>query len=599
MGVAAGNNEYENPIVLEDVDRTIIGTDECLQLILNVLPDISIDYALGLIIEQTEDGTRCSADCERLIMMLLDQGAYPKEADEVNKRKRKRDNGDADGEVAGDLATSDPDYLKDALDLLKDEFQYAPVPHIRNTLAQEGTLLKAFVVIEQQLRVYDKSSSRSIKKIQKPRARGDFTTVLAHKPIIRELEAARARIAKDAAKRQEEVEQKHAEERNIELAKRNNEMNDCLCCFDEYPLNRMVSCDGDVIHLFCRECARRYVEEEMSKSRCRPICFADPNCGGTFTRQQLLQFLGPKTFERLEHLQQQEDVAAAGLEDLCDCPFCDFKQECPPVEVDREFRCLNPTCGKTSCRFCNTETHIPKTCEEAKKDKNISVRHTVEEAKSEALIRNCNNCKSPFVKDEGCNKMTCTKCRNVQCYVCSKNVTDYNHFGSNDNRNRCPLHDNVEKRHQDEIKKAEADALARIRAEHPDIPEEELQIKVSDVVKASEQARQGRAEAQHNGFGFQMNGPNLVRAPQIPPHIGLPIEVPPWNPIPFQPNPPAPPAPAPAPAPAPRPVLQPNAPEAFGVGQLVGQLRYVYIPRNQPRPPGPPPPYYWHANNQQ
>lgn len=151
----------------------------------------------------------------------------------------------------------------------------------------------------------------------------------------------------------------------------------------------MTCCNGDAVHFFCLTCAKTYVEGEMGKSKCRPVCFADTSCGGTFTRHQLLGFLGQTSFDRLEHLQQQADLAAAGLDFLDECPFCDFKAECPPVEIDKEFRCLNPKCAKTSCRLCQKETHIPLNCEEAKRDGNLTIRHVVEEAMSSALIRYC------------------------------------------------------------------------------------------------------------------------------------------------------------------------------------------------------------------
>jgi TRIAD3 protein (E3 ubiquitin-protein ligase RNF216) len=151
----------------------------------------------------------------------------------------------------------------------------------------------------------------------------------------------------------------------------------------------MTYCNGDTIHFFCLLCAKTYVEGEMGNARCRPVCFADTSCGGIFARSQLLGFLGQTSFDHLEHLQQQADLAAAGLDFLDECPFCDFKAECPPVEIDREFRCLNPKCQKTSCRLCQKETHIPLSCEEAKKEGNLTMRHVIEEAMSSALIRHC------------------------------------------------------------------------------------------------------------------------------------------------------------------------------------------------------------------
>ena len=193
-----------------------------------------------------------------------------------------------------------------------------------------------------------------------------------------------------------------------------NQMGECQCCFTELPLNRMISCGGKDAHSFCVDCPKSYIETEMGLSKCRPVCFATTECKGTFTRQQLQQVLHEKTFERLEHMQQQQDLAAAGLDFLSECPFCDFKAELPPIEVDREFRCQNTKCGKTSCRLCDKETHIPLTCDEAKKDVQLTLRHVVEEAMTAALIRKCNKCKHPFVKEYGCNKMTCSNCNNKQ-----------------------------------------------------------------------------------------------------------------------------------------------------------------------------------------
>jgi hypothetical protein len=33
-----------------------------------------------------------------------------------------------------------------------------------------------------------------------------------------------------------------------------------------------------------------------------------------------------------------------------------------------------------------------------------------------------------FVKESGCNKMTCPKCRSLSCYVCRALIKGYDHF---------------------------------------------------------------------------------------------------------------------------------------------------------------------------
>lgn len=161
--------------------------------------------------------------------------------------------------------------------------------------------------------------------------------------------------------------------------------------------------------------------------------------------------------------------------------------------MDREFRCQAPDCKEVSCRLCNKGSHIPKTCEESFKESGLSARRIIEEAMSKAIIRLCNKCKTPFIKEAGCNKMTCTRsgCYNIQCYVCSQNC-EYDHFndvGRGGKQGNCPLFEDVEKRHADEVKNAEVDALAKVREEHPEYSDEDLRVKMSANVLIDEARR--------------------------------------------------------------------------------------------------------------
>lgn len=85
--------------------------------------------------------------------------------------------------------------------------------------------------------------------------------------------------------------------------------------------------------------------------------------------------------------------------------------------------------------------------------------------------------------------MTCTKCRNIQCYVCSKSC-DYSHF--NDTRRggrtgNCALFDEaeggVEGRHQKEVKAAEEAARKKVQEEFKDLNPGLLNFEESQKVK--------------------------------------------------------------------------------------------------------------------
>ncbi len=46
---------------------------------------------------------------------------------------------------------------------------------------------------------------------------------------------------------------------------------------------------------------------------------------------------------------------------------------------------------------------------------------------TEAIIRQCDKCKTALEKVEGCNKLTC-RCGASMCYLCKKPNIDYAHF---------------------------------------------------------------------------------------------------------------------------------------------------------------------------
>ncbi|KAL2257598.1 hypothetical protein VTK26DRAFT_9421 [Humicola hyalothermophila] len=297
----------------------------------------------------------------------------------------------------------------------------------------------------------------------------------------------------EAAKEAEEKQKQEEEAENFKRAKTEGTISECGCCFDEQPRNRMVHCNGDVLHWFCRGCARRMAESQIGLSKYHLACMSMEGCDATFDNEQKRLFLDDKLLAALDRIEQEAVIRMAGIENLETCPFCPFAAECPPVEEDKEFRCANPECELVSCRLCRQETHIPKTCEEAAREMGYSARRTLEEAMSAALIRKCNKCGTPFIKEYGCNKMTCTRagCMNTQCYVCSKSC-DYSHFDDpsrGGKKGNCPLFDNVEQRHGEEVRAAEENVRKQLTEENPGLDSEALKFNFSEKVKEDEARR--------------------------------------------------------------------------------------------------------------
>ncbi|KAJ4425129.1 hypothetical protein N0V82_000184 [Gnomoniopsis sp. IMI 355080] len=287
------------------------------------------------------------------------------------------------------------------------------------------------------------------------------------------LEEVRAARIAEHIEADEAAEARHKEQQeleNLETAKAEGTITDCGCCFVEFAINRMVHCDGEEVHIGM---AKYHLE-----------CMSTDGCTGGFARNQREIFLDAKSRIALEQIEMDASIRASGIDNIESCPFCPFAAEYPDLEVNKEFRCLHKDCGIVSCRACRKETHIPKTCEEAALEQGHSARHGIEEAMSEALIRKCNKCAMPFIKENGCNK----------CYVCSKSC-DYSHF--NDTRRggkagNCDLFDKegVEARHQAEVKAAEEEAREKVQEEHKDLNPELLKFKESEKIKQDEARKQ-------------------------------------------------------------------------------------------------------------
>ncbi|KAI9842188.1 MAG: hypothetical protein M1837_007401 [Sclerophora amabilis] len=218
----------------------------------------------------------------------------------------------------------------------------------------------------------------------------------------------------------------------------------------------------------------------------------------------------------LSRLQQQEELRMAEIEDLTKCPFCDFAAVCEPVEVDREFSCQAEECMRVTCRLCQKESHLPLSCEDNSKENHITIRHALEEARTEALVRSCRKCQNKFIKESGCNKMTCPRCRNVQCYICNKSINHYSHFAERstqaDSSGLCPLYDDTDQRHEKEVADAEKVALEKLKKADPNIEEEKLKIQVSKAVMMDDQKRR------LGGKNRPGNGGPIIPNPGAAPH---------------------------------------------------------------------------------
>lgn len=495
--------DYELAVALDEENST---ADACLQRVLELFPDIKHAYVLELWDESpVSSDVPVAARLEGIIERLLGESSYPKEERVKSPLKRKRQSSVEADKQKWDIDDRDVHTPNGTIrTILKAEFPEFPQAEVNQVQSEKKTLYKSYA----HLAYLHDTGTRA--RRGRPMLVLQPVDVLVRSAGLKdELEAARKRVKADREQRAEEMAKKAIEDENLQQSIDAGATAECQACFDDLPMNRQIHCSGAIPHFTCYECAENYIKSEIGESRCRVMCTA--GCGSGFAPNQLNLLADKGLLEKLGQLQQEKDIRDAGLDDLEECPFCDYKAILPPIEEDFEFRCANPRCEKVSCRRCKSLSHIPFTCEQHQKDNAVNSRHKIEEAMTAAMIRSCNKCKKTFIKDYGCNKMTCPSCGNLQCYVCSQSLKDYNHFdqrshGGSSAAGKCPLYDNVEERHEREVKAAEEAARAEIQAANPDVSLDDLEIRVSDAVKQSTEQRKRAAGPAGIGGGAFMGG---------------------------------------------------------------------------------------------
>ncbi|EPS40224.1 hypothetical protein H072_5994 [Dactylellina haptotyla CBS 200.50] len=472
--------------------------EECLLSLKTLFPDLDPQHAQELY--ATHVVNQGPNILEFLANHLIEtNGRYPKIKREEKAAKRKREPSPAEPteeELSIKYSPARrPRIYPDELSrkMLRNAFPFIPAQHIDRALyANQGCIFPTY----KELAHAEANQGVGYKKLLRPRrAIPDYLITQAisevrinqYAEFQEEFNAAKKLYDKLTIKSRLGTIPQHGE---LGAGPADEELFECQCCFGEIPSAQLTQClDG---HIFCLECGRRNAETEIGRQRYKLLCMDGSGCRQEFSAKEIQRFCDTKMQDALERLEQRDVLQQAGIDGLSECPFCDFAAIVPPVEEDREFRCLNPDCMTTSCRLCNKPTHVPLTCEEHSKNENQNLRKNVEEAMTEALLRKCGNCGLAYVKESGCNKIICSRCSAMNCYLCSKVIKDYKHFNDatrGGKAGNCLLFDNTDERHRNEVQAAEEAAIAKIRAENPEISEEEMRIQLSQVVIDGERQR--------------------------------------------------------------------------------------------------------------
>ncbi|KAG1725066.1 uncharacterized protein EDB91DRAFT_1169386 [Suillus paluster] len=508
---------------------TLDSTDAYVARVLEIVPDVEPAHILGLVEQFIHNPANAGQNVLELVLhSLFENPNYPK-VDRKGKRKRTED--DEEGIARGqpvpkiDYGSRDREhkggvhYFELALEQLMVDFPYAPKPYLRTRLLEHRFYAPTHLLVAE-----NRDPSPYVRKSVPSRVSGKGRE--RHDP---EFEAERQWLLQRQSGHVATDEPRPDETNDDDACEECEDGIECGCCFSSYPFDKMVQCPE--AHLFCKSCMSSYASNLLGEHNPNIVCMDQSGCKLHFPQSELERFLTPKLLELYHRVKQRKDIEAAGLENLEECPFCEYKCVIEN-ETEKLFRCENVDCGAVSCRECKKPDHLPKSCKEAESDKHLDVQHVVEEAMTRALMRNCPKCQKAFIKEHGCNKMTCPNCHTVSCYICRKVIIGYDHFGNPPpyigrvDQNKCVLWDPVEQRHETEVQEAAKKAFEELKRDRPDV--DHSNIKIDIPIAGPAQPRPGVHQALPVDAGWGIPAlPNVFRAlPNVlgaaPPIYGAP-----------------------------------------------------------------------------
>jgi len=193
-------------------------------------------------------------------------------------------------------------------------------------------------------------------------------------------------------------------------------------------------------------------------------------CGGLYGDEELFAFLPQPAFKQYLELKSANEVLALRgiLENYHSCPFCNRYGVQLEDSGITNINC--PLCHKDWCIQCNRNKHPGELCgvirivDSNLKDAEIKIRKEVTDTITNVVMKKCPSCRVPYIKDGGCNAMTCNSCKKHSCYICQIIISsdDYGHGHFREKGVKCELFSTKKQMDDNDINKKKIDDALKV-----------------------------------------------------------------------------------------------------------------------------------------
>ncbi|KAK0436567.1 hypothetical protein EV421DRAFT_1715807, partial [Armillaria borealis] len=187
----------------------------------------------------------------------------------------------------------------------------------------------------------------------------------------------------------------------------------CPVCYDEASAPFQLVCQ----HVYCTACIRHFLTSAAETGIFPLACMGNnATCGTLISIPVLQKFLPQNSFDHLletvftSYVDKQPQVFG-----YCKTPDCTqiYRKSESPSPL------LCPSCFSEICSSCGEDSHVGKSCEEARIFNNTAEQERLSEAwiMQQSGIKKCPACSRLLEKTAGCNHMQCP-CGSHICWRC-------------------------------------------------------------------------------------------------------------------------------------------------------------------------------------
>ncbi|KAJ4984141.1 E3 ubiquitin-protein ligase RNF19B [Stagonosporopsis vannaccii] len=187
--------------------------------------------------------------------------------------------------------------------------------------------------------------------------------------------------------------------------------NRCLSHFPSHAPTERCSHKADV----CRRCLRQWITTTFAEKVWDEVnC---PMCSERLDYEDVREFAPSEIFRKYERLSTNAALEAIPGFYWCLTRGCKSGHAIDPGSC--KLRCMR--CKMTYCVEHRTSWHKGETCRQYEYRTNKQLKKQEENASKKWLndkAKACPGCRRPIEKADGCDHMTCTKCRHQFCWQC-------------------------------------------------------------------------------------------------------------------------------------------------------------------------------------